>query len=65
MARYYYHGWTEDEDRRLAEIMSSAKQRRMKLDDLFAEAVLELGRTDASVRNRWYDIRKRLMSEAV
>ncbi|WP_318626907.1 hypothetical protein [Paenibacillus polymyxa] len=54
MVRYYYHEWTNDEERILTDIMTTGRQQRMKVDELFVQAAAELERTKASVRNHWY-----------
>lgn len=57
MPRFYYHGWIEEEDRALTQIMQSGRKRRMKLEELFHEAADKLGRSVSACRNRWYEIR--------
>lgn len=56
MATYYYHGWTDDEDRQLTEIMTSNE--RKKVLERFKEAGDRLQRTPKSCQNRWYEIRQ-------
>jgi hypothetical protein len=57
MPKYYYHGWTPEEDRKLTEIMENGLKQRKKVRELFKEAAEKLGRTAYSCQNRWYDFR--------
>lgn len=57
MAKYYYHGWTPEEDRLLVKIMTEGLSDRKKVRELFVEAAEALGRTTYSCQNRWYDFR--------
>lgn len=57
MPRYYYHGWTKDEERILAEIMLNGG--RKKIQELFEEAARTLERTVSACQNRWHDIKPR------
>lgn len=59
MTQYYYHSWTDDEDRNLHEIMTRGMLERKKTLALFVEAGLALGRTAKSCQNRWYEIKAR------
>ena len=59
MTRYYYHTWTEEEDLKLVNIMTSGIANRKKTLVLFNEAAEALGRTAKSCQNRWYEIRAR------
>lgn len=61
MTRYYYHGWTEEEERKLAEIMLNGG--RKKIQELFIDAAKALERTVSACQNRWHDIKPR--NEAV
>lgn len=63
MAKYYYHGWTSDEDRQLTEIMTTSE--RKKVLALFQEAADKLQRTAKSCQNRWYEIREQQSNRAV
>lgn len=56
MAKYYYHGWTSEDDSLLTEIMTSHD--RKKVHERFNEAAERLGRTAKSCQNRWYEIRQ-------
>jgi hypothetical protein len=55
MSRYYYHGWTKDEERILSEIMLNGG--RKKIGELFIEAAQRLERTVSACQNRWHDIK--------
>jgi hypothetical protein len=55
MVRYYYHGWTKDEERMLKEIMLNGG--RKKAHELFLEASERLERTVAACQNRWHVIK--------
>lgn len=59
MAKFYYHGWLPDEEKRLNDIMTSGIKERKKMRFLFEEAACELGRTAYSCQNRWYDLQAR------
>jgi len=59
MTRFYYHTWTDEEDRKLTEIMTRGYADRKKTLALFNEAAAELGRTAKSCQNRWYEIKAR------
>lgn len=59
MTRYYYHAWTDEEDRKLVNLMTSGLNARKKTLALFNEAAEALGRTAKSCQNRWYEIRAR------
>jgi hypothetical protein len=63
MVRFYYHEWTDTEDRTLADIMTSAE--RKKVLERFNEAAEKLQRTAKSCQNRWYEIRHKFESRAV
>lgn len=63
MPRFYYHEWTETEERTLAAIMMSAE--RKKVLERFNEAADKLQRTAKSCQNRWYEIRHKYESKAV
>lgn len=54
MARYYYHGWTEEEERILSDVIMSGLRNREKIDNLIVEAAEKIGRTVSSCSNRWY-----------
>lgn len=58
MAKFYYHTWTNDEDRQLTEIMTIGERDRKKVLALFNEAAEKLQRTSKSCQNRWYEIRE-------
>lgn len=60
---FYYHGWTDDEDRQLTEIMTSRD--RKKVLERFNEAADKLQRTAKSCQNRWYEIRHHVGDKAV
>lgn len=57
MPRYYYHGWTKDEERVLTEIMLNGG--RKKIQELFEDAAKTLERTVSACQNRWHDIKPR------
>jgi len=59
MPTYYYHAWTPEEERKLAEIMQSGLAQRKKTGELFREASEKLNRSKFSCMNRWYDIKNR------
>ena len=63
MPTYYYHAWTSEEEKKLAEIMRIGLEQRKKTGELFREASAKLNRSMYSCMNRWYDIKNR--SEAV
>ncbi len=59
MTQFYYHVWTDFEDRQLTEIMMKGAADRKKTLKLFNEAAAALGRTAKSCQNRWYEIKAR------
>jgi hypothetical protein len=65
MAKFYYHTWTEAEDRILKKIMVTGITDRKKVLELFCEASDQLQRTAKSCQNRWYEIRAAKNSKAV
>ncbi len=65
MTQYYYHGWTVQEEQKLADVMLLGLAERKKTTELFKVAAKELGRSTYSCQNRWYDIKERFMSKAV
>lgn len=58
MTKFYYHDWTQDEDRQLTDIMTTGRNDRKKVLALFKEAADKLQRTAKSCQNRWYEIRQ-------
>lgn len=54
MSRYYYHGWTNDEEKILANAILEGQKSRMKLDEVIKEVSEQLGRTFSACSNRWY-----------
>lgn len=56
MTKFYYYEWTQDEDNKLREIMTTGG--RKKVLALFKEAAEKLQRTAKSCQNRWYEIRE-------
>ena len=65
MTEYYYHGWTLQEEEKLANVMIQGMANRKKTTQLFKDAAKELGRSMYSCQNRWYDIKERFTSRAV
>ena len=63
MAKFYYHNWTEAEDKFLTEIMTDGE--RKKVLARFNEAAEKLQRTAKSCQNRWYEIREQQNDRAV
>jgi hypothetical protein len=59
MTRFYYCTWTDEDDRKLSEIMNKGFSERKKTLALFNEAASALGRTAKSCQNRWYEIKAR------
>lgn len=59
MPTYFYHGWTDAEERELEKIMKAGFAARKKTNELFREASEKLNRTRYSCQNRWYDIKSR------
>ncbi|OMF38798.1 hypothetical protein BK133_00930 [Paenibacillus sp. FSL H8-0548] len=65
MTEYHYHGWTPQEEEKLASVMIQGMANRKKTTELFKTAAAELGRSMYSCQNRWYDIKGRFTSKAV
>ena len=63
MPQYHFYAWTPEDERILAEIMTSPE--RKKVYDRFVEAAEKLHRTPKSCQNRWYEIRHKYESKAV
>ena len=63
MAKFYYHNWTEAEDKFLTEIMTDGE--RKKVLARFNEAAEKLQRTAKSCQNRWYEIREQQNDRSV
>lgn len=61
MPKYYYHGWTRDEERILSEIMLNGG--REKVGELLLKASIKLERSVTACQNRWQAIRPK--SQAV
>lgn len=55
MPKYYYHGWTKDEERILSEIMNNGG--REKVGVLLHKASIKLERSVIACQNRWQSIR--------
>lgn len=65
MKNYYVNGWTDSQERRLAEIMTTGLRRGERVNDLLRLAGKEIGRSHKSCMNRWYDIRHMHLKEIV
>lgn len=65
MVKYYYHSWTEEEEKILTEIMVNGRKNRKKMDELFKEAAEKLSRTESSCANYWYKLRKKHVESAM
>lgn len=66
MSRYYYHGWTDDEEQILASSFIQGAKSRKKADEILKEVSERLGRTLSACHNRWYGrygIRERYIEE--
>lgn len=65
MKNYYVNGWTEQEEKKLADFMLSRQKEGKGVHESFYEISTELGRSERACMNRWYAIRHKFLKEIV